>query len=124
MQNNSVGKFQLLSLIWMLSFKAANKEINRTYKRAFRVLHKDNKLSFDKYLMKEAGTIIHVKNPHKLMLDVFKTLNYLNPSYLWNLFNMKQDKYSLSTKSLVVLPQIKMQKYGANSITFRGSILL
>ena len=63
----------------MLSSKAANKEINRTYKRALLVLHKDNNLSFDKCLMKEAGITIHVKNLHELMLEVFKTLNHLNP---------------------------------------------
>ena len=37
---------------------------------------------------------------------------------------MKQVEYNLRTKNLVVLPQIKTQTYGANSITFRGSILL
>ena len=73
--------------------------------------------------MKEAGIKIHVKNLYKLMLKVFKTLKYLNPSYLWDLFNVKQVEYNLRTKNLVVLPQVKTQKYGANSIKFRGSIL-
>ena len=59
------------------SSKAVNKEINRTYKQGLRVLYKDNSLSFDKCLMKEAGILIHVKNLHKVMLEVFKTLNYL-----------------------------------------------
>jgi len=80
-------------------------------------------LSFDKCLMKEAGITIHVKNLHKQMLEVFKTLNYLNHSYLWYLFNVKQVEYNLRIKNLVVLPQIKTQPYRANSITFRGSIL-
>ena len=74
----------------MLSSKAANKEMNRAYKRAFRVLHKDTHFSFDKCLMKEAGITIHVKNLHKLMLDVFKTLHYLNALHLWDLFDVKQ----------------------------------
>ena len=107
----------------MLSSKAANKEINKTHKRAVQVVHKDKTLSFDKCLMKEAGITIHVKNLHKLMLEVFKTLNYLNPSYLWDLFNVKQVEYNLRTKNLVVLPKIKAQTCGANSITCRGSIL-
>ena len=115
--------FNYCPLIWMLSSKAANKEINRTHKRALRILHKDNNLSFYKCLMKEAGIKIHVKNLHKLMLEVFKTLKYLNPSYLSNLFNVKQVQYNLRTKNLVVLPHIETQTYGANSITFRGNIL-
>ena len=74
----------------MFSSKAANNEINRTHKRALRVLYKNNNLSFDKCLMKEAGITIHIKNLQKLILEVFKTLNYLNPSYIWDLFNVKQ----------------------------------
>ena len=43
--------FNYCPVIWMFSFKATNREINRTYKQALWVLHKDN-LSFDKCLMK------------------------------------------------------------------------
>ena len=85
-----LANFNYSPIIWMLSSKAVNKEINRTHKRALRALHKDNNLSFDKCLMKETGITIHVNNLHKLMLEVFKTLSYLNPSYLWDLFNVKQ----------------------------------
>ena len=71
------------ALIWKFSSKAANNEINRTHKRAPRMLYKNNNLSFDKCLMKEVGITILVKNLQNLMLEVFKSLNYLNPSYLW-----------------------------------------
>ena len=118
-----LANFNYCPLIWMFSFKAANNEINRKHKRALRVLHKNNNSSFDKCLMKEAGITIHAKNLQKLMLEVFKTLKHLNPSYLWDLFNEKQIEYNLRTKNLVMLPQIKTQKYGINSIAFRGSIL-
>ena len=101
------------TVIWLLLSKAANKEINSTHKRALRVLHKgtilsidsnslssdSNNLSIDKCLMKEAGIKIHAMNLLKLMLEVFKTLNYLNPSYLWGLFNVKQVEYNLRTKN-------------------------
>ena len=73
--------------------------------------------------MKKVGITIHVKNLHTIMLEVIKALNYLNPSYLWDLFNMKQVDYNLKTKNLVVLPQIEAQTCGANSIIFGGSIL-
>ena len=118
-----LANFNYCPLIWVFSSKAANNEINRTHKQALRVLYKNNNLSFDKCLMKEAGITIHVKNLQKIMLEVFKTLNYLNSSYLWDLFNVKQVEYNLRTKNLVMLPQIKTQTYGVNSITFRSSIL-
>ena len=73
----------------MPSSKAANIEINKTRKRALRVLHKNSNISYDKCLMKEAGITMHMKNPQKLMLEVFTTLNHLNPSYLWGIYNEK-----------------------------------
>ena len=48
------------------------------------VLHKDNDASFDVCLQREADKKIHVKNLQKLMIEIFKTLNSLNPTYLWD----------------------------------------
>ena len=107
----------------MFSSKTVNKKINKAHKGALQALHEDNSLSFDKCLMKEAGKVIYVTNLHKPMLEVFKTLNHLDSSYLWDLFNVKQVEYNMRTKNLVMLPHIKTQTHGANLITFRGSIL-
>ena len=50
---------------------------------------------------------IYIKNLHKLLLEVFKTQNYLSPSYLWDLFSVRQVKYNQKTKILVISIQIK-----------------
>ena len=55
--------------------------------------------------------------------ELVKALNYLIPSYLWELFHARQVVYNLSTKNLVVLPQIKMKRYGIDSATFSSRIL-
>ena len=107
----------------MFSSKAANKEINRTHKRALRVLHKDNDVSLDTCLQRGTDTTIHVKNLQKLMLEIFKMLNLLNPSYLWDFFSTKEVEYNLRIKNLVKLPQIKTHTFGTHSLTFRGSLL-
>ena len=52
---------------------------------------------------------MHVKNLRKLILEVFKTLNSLNSSHLWDF--------------LVKLPQTKTHAFGRHSVTFRGSVL-
>ena len=67
--------------------------------------------------------LIHVKNLQKLMLEIFKTLNLLNPSYLWDYFSTKEVEYNLRIKYLVKLPQIKTHTFGTHSLTFRGSLL-
>ena len=118
-----LANFNYCPLIWMFSSKAANNEINRTNKRALRVLHKEYDASFELCLQREADTTIHIKNLPILMLEVFKTVNSLNPSYLWDFFITKQIEYNLRIKNLVKLPQIKTHALGRHSVTFRGSIL-
>ena len=73
--------------------------------------------------MKEAGIRIHLRNLHNLMLEVFKTLSCLSPSYFRDMFSVKQLGYNLRAKNFVMLPQIKTQTFGANAITFIGGIL-
>ena len=83
----------------MFSSKAANKEINRTHKGALMVLHKDKDVSFDTCLQRWADTTIHVKNLQKLMIEIYKTLNLLNSSYLWDFFSTKEVEYNLKIKN-------------------------
>ena len=63
--------FNYCTLVWMFSSKAVNNKIDRTQKGVFWV-NKDNNLSFDMYLKREAGTKIHIKNLQKLRLEVFR----------------------------------------------------
>ena len=59
---------------------------------------------------------VYVKNLQKLILEVSKTLNSLNPSYLWELFSTKQIEYNLRITNLVELPQIKTHAFGIDSV--------
>ena len=59
---------------------------------------------------------IHVKNLQKLLLEVYKTLYHLYPSYLWENFQTKSIPYNLRIKFLCELPQRSHTiKYGINS---------
>ena len=107
----------------MFSSKAANKELNRTHKRVLRVFHKDNDASFDTCLQRGTDTTIHVKNLQKLMIEILKTLNLLNPSNLWDFFSTKEVEYNLRIKNLVEMPQIEARTFGTHSLTFSGSLL-
>ena len=47
---------------------------------------------------------IHFKSLQKQMLEIFKILNYLISTYLWDHLNSKQVEYYMRTNNLVVLP--------------------
>ena len=57
------------------------------------------------------------------MIEVYKSLNHLNPEYVWEFFVKKDAQYNLRSKGLCKLPSVSSQRYGLNSLTFRGSLL-
>ena len=59
-----------------------------------------------------------------LMIEVYKSLNQQNPSFLWELFARKVINYNLRIKDILALPKALTTSFGINSISFRGSILL
>ena len=70
-------------LIWMFCSKSANEKINRTNARALRVLYEDYDSSFEKLLEKEGNINVHQRNLQNLMTEIYKTINQINPAYIW-----------------------------------------
>ena len=62
-------------------------------------------------------------NLQRLMTEIYKTMNHLNPSYIWEFFVKKDIPYNLRTKEPCRLPSAQSYRYGLNSLSFRGSLL-
>ncbi len=107
----------------MFCGKTANDEVNRVHKRALRVLLNDFDSSFEELLHKNGEITIHVKNLQKLMLEVYKCITSGNPSFLWEFFNRKMLPYNLRINDLLQLPKTRTNKYGNESLSYRGSMV-
>ena len=118
-----MSNFSYCPLIWMFCSKFANKEINRTNKRALRVSYEDYDSSFEQLIEKDGSITVHQKNLQILMTEIYKTTNHINPPYIWDFFVEKDMPYNLRNKVLCTLPQVHTNRYGLNSLSFRGSIL-
>ena len=118
-----MSSFHYCPLVWMFCGKDANHRINRTHKRTLRILHNDYDSSLNTLLKKSNTVTIHIKNLQKLMLEIYKSMNQLNPSYIWHLHKRKEIQYDLRTKHLCKFPITKTTKFGMESLSFRGSIL-
>ena len=79
-----LSNFNYCPLIWLFCNKGANKEIDRTHKRALRILYEDYESSFETLLARSGSNNMHIKNLQKLMTEIYKSMNHLNPSIVWN----------------------------------------
>ena len=116
--------FNYCPLIWMFCGKIANNKINRSHKRALRVLHGDYTSTFEELLIKSEEVTVHCSNLQKLMVEIYECTNYISPSAtLSEFFPTKEIKYDLKIKNLLQLPKVKTSTYGLISLSFRVIIL-
>ena len=120
---NSVimSNFSYCCLIWLFCSKGANNEITRTHKRALRSLYGDYESTFEELLDKDKSLTIHKKNLQRLMVEIYKTINHLNPAHMWEFF-IRNVPYNLRSNELCKIPSVNSQRYGISSL-FRGSLL-
>ena len=109
-----LSQFDYCQLIWMFSSKCSNKKIERTQKRALSVCLNIYDLPLNDLLALSNQHSIHERNIIFLLIEIYKTFNNQNPSFMKTLFNKKVTNYNLRTKNLL---------YGINSFSFRASLL-
>ena len=97
-----------------------NNKINKIHERALRIAYKDYVSSFDILLERDKSGTIHTKNLQTLMMEIFKTQNNKNPSFMNEIFRERVNMYNLRNNNDLVLPRIKTVNFGSESIRDRG----
>ena len=95
-----LSNFSYCPLIWLFCNKGAYKEIDRTHKRALRILCKDYECPFETLLTRSGSFCIHARNLQKLMTKIYKSMNHLNPSLIWEFHENKDVSYNLRIQNL------------------------
>ena len=70
----------------MFHSREINNRINRVHKKALRILYNDNESSFEVLLKRDEGFTVHERNLQKLMTEMFKAKNRLEPHLLQGIF--------------------------------------
>ena len=88
-----MSNFSYCPLIWLFYTKGANYEINRTHKRALRVLYEDYESTFEELLDRDEANTTHKKNLQILIVEVCKTIKSYKPRIHMGILHQK--RYSL-----------------------------
>jgi hypothetical protein len=118
-----LSSFNYCPLIWMYGCKYNNTLINKIHRRALAAVHLKFDADLETLLDIDASVSIHVRCLRFLLIEIFKSLNKENPEFLWDMFVLKNRSYSLRSGHTLVLQSTKTQKFGQNSLIFRGSLL-
>lgn len=114
--------FNYCPLVWMFCSKASNKMIENTQKRALRAVLNQYDQPLDKLLTLINSSPIHTRNLQQLMVEIYKTLNLLNPEFMQEIFQTKTCRYFMRGENMLTLPPSRTSRFGTNSIGFRGCL--
>ena len=115
-----ISCFNYCPLIWMFCNKSAYKMITSTHRRALTAVQMDFSKSYDELLVQSKAEPVHLKNLRLLMIEVYKSVNRLNPEYMWELFVDKDFSYSLRLGTSLTLPSSKIAS--TNDLVFRACL--
>ena len=118
-----LSHFKYCPIIWMFCSKTSNSLVNKTHKRALRVVHNNFHLSLEELLVQGNSVSIHIQNIRSLMTEVFKALNGVSPDLVSELFQKKETQYSLRQPNLLRLPTTLHYNHGIYGISFTASLL-
>ena len=119
MKSFIIAQFNYCPIVWMYCQRRSNNLINRIHERALRIAYNDYVSDSSSLLDKDEPIIIHKRNIHALALEIYKTINNLNPKFMDEIFYMKQHNYSTRSQNLVY-PNPRTVCYGLETLGYKA----
>ena len=85
----------------MFCNKTSNNQINKIHKRSLRLVYEMQDANFEDLLLKDNSWNVHENNIHKLLIEMYKSINYLSPPIMKDFFDWKNTPYDLRSKRLL-----------------------
>ena len=99
--------------------RKSNNTINRIHERALRIAYNDYSSDFNSLLDKDNSVTIHHRNIQALTLEIYKSVNNMNPPFMKEVFCAKEQNYQLRNQSLVY-PNPRSVSHGLETLGYRG----
>ena len=118
-----MSHFSYCPLVWMFHDRASNNKINKIHERALRIIHKDSTSNFQELLSKSNSVSVHQRNLQLLLIEIYKTVHKLNPTFMTQVFEEKNIPYNFRENNSLALPKVKTTSYGIDNIRYIGKKL-
>ena len=93
-----MSNFNYCPLVWMFSNAKSLKKSGNLQKRALRFLYNNYQLSYEELLHNANSSTINIKRLHFLCVEIYKTINNLNPSFMKQTFELRETNRNVREK--------------------------
>ena len=117
-----MSNFNYCPLVWMFSNATSLKKIENLQKRPLRFLYNNYQLTYEELLDKANSSTMNVKRLLLLCVEIYKTINNLNPSFMRQIFELREtnrnvrEKYRLNSN----IPSYNQVTFGKKSLRIFG----
>ena len=108
------SNFNYCPLVWHFTSMTFTNKIEIIQKRAFRLLYNDYGNTYDSLHAKPNKSSMELKCYRTLVLEIFETLNVLNPRYIQDLFYLRSSSARRPNNIAIVGTNTNM--YGTKSL--------
>ena len=114
------SNFNYCPLVWYFSSMKSLQKIEKLQERALRFLYNDHKSSYNDLLLKSGRCTMQVSRQRTLCIEIYKTMNDLNPPFMKNFFKLRSSRYS--SRKPYDLKHIRPNQvtFGSNSLESVG----
>ena len=118
-----LANYNYCPVVWYFSTSKQMQKIERIQERALRFIVNDYKLDYQYLLVESNNVTMEVKRMRSLCIEVFKTLNGLNPVYMSDIFKSNNSSYSSRRPYDLKIPRVNQTAFGPKSIKYEGARL-
>ena len=84
------AQFSYCPLVWMFHDRNLNAKVNKIRERALRIVYKDTHANYEALLKLDNAVSVRQRNLQYLIIEIYKTKNSLNPSFMRELFKPRE----------------------------------
>ena len=116
-----ISNFNYCPLVWYFSRAKQLQKIEKIQERILRFLHDDYVSDYLKLLKASVSVSMKVRRMRYLCVEIYKTLNDLNPGYMKDIFQVQQSAYSTRRPYNIKVPRVNQITFGTRSIRYEGA---
>ena len=118
------SQFAYYLLILMLRSKTDMQRVEKVQYKTSQAVYNNYMATYDELLALDNNKLkIYQRHLQFLAIEMYKSKNKLNASFMWKTCKEKNITYSLRRGITFFISKSNLQKYGINSLNFRRSVL-
>ena len=116
-----MSNFNYCSVIWNYCSSKSIIKLEKLNKRALRIVLNDDKCTYHDLLRISQNICLFSMRRECIMKTVFKCTHNIAPSYLRDLFKVRNERMITRSKTYLIQPKVRTTRYGLNSLRYDGA---